>query len=120
MIFWTGNGIAVPFFFVGAYTLAETLTGLTLGKEFADKHTYDWVPGIGLLFGSAFCWLLVKHSEKSKSRVLIDKATGKEITFRPSNTFMFVPIRWFVFIGLLLGIAIFFFGIPDAYRSSHD
>jgi len=108
MIIWSGWGIATALIgvlgLVFAVVVPEKLTG---SKDFLKHHTWVWMLAMSLaaLVNFGFYKLFLA---KEKSRIVIDKQTGQEIHLRKNHSLFFIPVKWWSFIFIALGILLLF------------
>ena len=85
------------------YLVAAVGFLLALGTEYATEawsgdasyyQTHGWPLAAVLLTAGAASWLIGSYLHRKGSRVVIDKATGREETVGGDDTFFFVPIRF--------------------------
>jgi hypothetical protein len=109
MFIWRGWGLAV----VGLTFLALVLTELGVERMFADDRYYQdhgWPKLLGLTFGAALVWVLSGYVDNRTARVVVDKATGEELTLRNSHDLFLVPLRYWPAILIVLGLGFLVFG----------
>ena len=105
--FWRGHGGLVAVFMTVAFIAA---LGISSGLGTLEKPS----PINGVVFAGCFAaagaalWVIARRIEARPGRVMIDKETGREVTFGAgAGSFMFIPTRYcailLVVIGLLVG-----------------
>lgn len=91
MIVWTGAGVLVPFFLVGVIMLFTWLETVFPALRGMPKDVYL---GIQLIIVGILCYLFDLLLKREKPRIVIDKATGKEISLKAKHTMFFIPVFW--------------------------
>lgn len=108
-IFWRGFGFVVVLLTFAILVLTE----LSVERAFSDDTYYQangWPKLLALVISAALVWLMAKGLDRRPGRVVIDKATGQEVTLRSSHDLFFVPLRVWPAILVVLGIAMLLFG----------
>jgi hypothetical protein len=111
MIVWQGWGFFIVFVLAIASGITNVAFEIVTGSEEAFKSQ----------LGSAVMMLVAailnygfsrRLQSKSQDRVMIDKETGQEIILRSSHSLLFIPVKWwtpiFVVISALLAYAHYF------------
>ena len=109
MIIWRGYGIAV----VGLTFVVLILTELGVERMFSDENYYQargWPKLVALVLSAALVWLLWDRLDRRPARVVIDKATGQELTLREQHDLFFVPLRYWPAILIVAGLGFAIFG----------
>jgi hypothetical protein len=109
MIIWRGWGIAV----VGLTFVVLILTELGVERMFSDENYYQargWPKLVALVLSAALVWLLSNRLDRRPARIVIDKATGQELTLRERDDLFFVPLRYWPAILIVAGIGFAIFG----------
>jgi hypothetical protein len=93
MIVWNGKGYLVAVLAFAFLVLAE------YGSEamFHDQSYYQnhgWPLAAALVFAGIASWVLGRYLARSESRVVIDKATGQELTLGGNDALFFIPVRF--------------------------
>jgi hypothetical protein len=91
----------------GCLVLSELLTRSMFGDE-RYYQTHGWPKLAGLWVAAGLVYLLRSWFGSGKSRTLIDKETGKEITLSSESALLFIPGRLWPPILLALGVVFFF------------
>ncbi len=107
MIIWSGLGFIVGIIGFGCLLLSEYITEFA----FKDENYYQmhgWPKLAALLLAASLTWLLSTILDMKKAKVLIDKETGQEVVLRPNHAFFFIPIRFWPYIYIVLGVVFFF------------
>jgi hypothetical protein len=108
MVVWRGYGIAVALLAFAALLLAE----VTVEAVFGDQTYYQahgWPKLLALVVAAGAVWVLSRRLE-SRDRVVVDKATGQELTLRDRHDLFFVPLRYWPGILVAFGIGVAIFG----------
>jgi len=107
MIIWKGLGILVGIAGFVGFMLSEMLTRWLQKDEGAYYSAHAWPKLLGGVLGALLAFGMVKILAKGdKPRVVIDKATGKELQLRRGDALFFVPVKFWPYIILGLGIVI--------------
>jgi hypothetical protein len=98
MIIWKGWGVLVAVFAFGASIAMELITeSMTGDDEFYQREA--WPLALALVAAGIVTWLVGTRLHARGGRVVMDKATGRELTIGGSHTFFFVPMHYW---GVLL------------------
>jgi hypothetical protein len=105
MIIWSGFGFLVVVI-VFAFSLALNFAfNAWWGPSYYDTH--KWPVAISLFLSAIVCWFLGTALRKRKSRVVVDKATGKEFTLSRSNhRLFFIPMHLWGPILAVIGVVL--------------
>lgn len=108
MLIWRGYGIVVVVFAVVGLVVgkigAESLWGAPIP---VDKR--QWSELIGMCLAAALVYglhLLLQRA--SEPRAVIDKKTGREMVLVTKHDLFFIPVKYWPFILLALGLVFFF------------
>lgn len=98
MVVWSGFGILVSV--IPALTLAamQLATDALFGAAAYWQHS-QWLFSLGLLLSAAAVWLLGRRLNTRGARLLLDPATGEQVTLRPRHSFFFIRMEYWA--GLL-------------------
>jgi hypothetical protein len=117
MIIWSGWGILAPFLIIAGTLGANTLANSYFGPDYSKTHF--WVLGAGLFAGGFLCWLAGQWLYGRSSRVLVDRATGQEVTVGGSHTIFFLPMHWVGTLIMLAAIPAGIYGFPESSRKKN-
>ena len=108
MLIWRGYGILVAILTIVAYVVAAAVAEHAWGTPLTPDHR--GVVGLGgMLLAAALVYgLHLALARTSQPRVVIDKATGREITLVAKHDFFFIPVRFWAIILVALGVMFFF------------
>jgi hypothetical protein len=110
MLVWRGYGILVVVLAVVANIATNALAEHFWGKPLPHDIRGGAMFG-GMLLAAALVYGLHLFVERSNQpRVVVDKATGQEITLKSAHDFFYVPIKFWPYILVVLGIFIYFKG----------
>lgn len=93
MIIWKGWGFLVAVFVFGASLAMELVTESMTGDD-RFYQAQAWPLAVALFVAGVVTWFVGKHFQGRGGRVVIDKATGQELTIGGSHTFFFVPMHY--------------------------
>lgn len=100
MIFWTGFGFMV---------ILLTIVGMALSLLLLPLFGADtYVMPVGILFAAAIVFAFHRFvlMKRETPRELQDPKTGQMVVFRRTNSFMFIPVKFWPYILLVVaGIA---------------
>ena len=104
MVIWSGLGILVGLAGVVGLVLANLLTDLLTGdKTYYASHL--WTKLGGAVAASLLSFIVVMLLERgSRGRIVIDKATGREMVIRRRDSLFFIPAEYLPYIILVIGI----------------
>lgn len=99
MIVWSGLGFLVAIIMFGVAILFQELLPKLFGYE------ASWMLGLGYMASAIPIWLVSKKIS-GKGRIVIDKETGKELVIGRSNSFFFIPIRYWPYLAIIIGLIV--------------
>jgi hypothetical protein len=100
VIIWSGFGFLVAVFTFAFSLAANVITNFVTGSgAYWDAH--KWPLAVSLFLSAAACWLLGRFFHNRKTHILTDPQTGKQVLFRKSHTFFFIPMLYW---GPILGV----------------
>ena len=108
MIIWRGLGWAVAAITFAVLVLSE----LGIERLFADERDYQthgWPKLFALGVSAALVWMLAAHLKGRPGRVVIDKATGEELTLNKDHDLFFIPVRYWPIVLVALGVGFVLF-----------
>lgn len=82
MMVWTGAGVLVPFFLIAVIMLFSWLETQFPGLKSIQKNIYF---GVQLIIVGVLCYLFDLLLKREKPKIVIDKATGKEIALKAKH-----------------------------------
>lgn len=108
MIIWRGYGFLVVLLAICGNIFARIGAEQLWGKPLPiDKRQAAEL--VGMLLAAALIYLLhIAIQWSSKSRVVIDKETGQEITLLAKHDLFFIPVKYWALILASLGVIFFF------------
>ena len=107
MIIWRGLGFLVFVITLAALIFMEVLTG----RLFHDPSYYaahGWPKLVGFLIAAVAVWLLGNSLNRRPGRVVIDKATGRQVVLKPTHSLFFIRVDYWAAILVVLGIVFLF------------
>lgn len=108
MLIWRGWGILVFVLGLAPALLVQLAGDAVLGQGYYVAHR--WPKFVALALGAGLVWLLARVLAGRPARVLVDKATGEEVTVSGGDHLLFVPVRFWPPVILLFGIWLGLFG----------
>lgn len=100
IMIWSGFGFLVVVIVFGFSLAVNLAADAWLGAGYYAEH--KWPFAVGLLLSAVACWFIGLALQRRGSRVVIDKATGREFELRRNHRFFFIPIHiW----GIVLAVA---------------
>jgi hypothetical protein len=103
MIIWRGWGFLVAVFVFGASLAMELITeSLTGDDDFYQKEA--WPLALAFVVAGIVTWFVGKQLHARGARVVIDKATGRELAIGGSHTFFFVPMHYWAVVLIALAV----------------
>jgi hypothetical protein len=110
MIVWQGWGCLTIVIGFGALLVAQLLADALFGKSFYPGN--PWLRLVALIAGAVAVWFVGRWLNGRPGRVVIDKATGQEITLRARHTLFFIPMQYWAPIMVLIGLWLTFIPNP--------
>jgi len=107
LIIWRGAGAIVLLFGIISALLMNVVTSLVFNQDnyFAD---HAWAQGFSLWIAGAVSWFTGRYLNSRPGKVLIDKATGQEVTLKPNHSLFFIKIEYWGPILFVIGIGVWF------------
>ncbi len=107
MIIWNGLGFLVAVIVFILLLAAEYVTEWM----FADDSYYQahgWPKLLAFFIATAMIWPLGIYLNRKEGKVLIEKATGKEVLIKPNHSLFFIRMEYWGPILLVLGVIFLF------------
>lgn len=102
MIIWRGFGcLAIPII-AGCFFWVEVWFELISSHEFYRDH--GWPKVVAGLVAAVAVWFIGSYLNSRPGRALIDKQTGEEVVIRPSHDLFFIPMQWWSFAAVAIGV----------------
>ena len=105
IVFWKGAGVLVLVFGIVAALFTNVITSSVFNQNnyFAN---HAWAQGMALWIAATACWFLGRYLNNRPGRVLVDKATGQEVTLRPNHHLMFIKMQYWGPIFFVIGLGV--------------
>ena len=108
MIVWTGRGWVVALLSFALF-LATELTTEAISGDSSYYQQHGWTKLAPFLLSAAITFaLLALGVFREERRTLVDEQTGAEVKLRRRHTLFFIPMRYWPWILVALGIVFFF------------
>ncbi len=105
LIIWKGAGIVVLLLGILVCLALNILCAAVFHQnDYFQNHLWAWVTSLWIT--GALCWPIGRYLHAKPGRVLIDKATGQEITIKPEHHLMFIKVEYWAFIFLAIGLVV--------------
>jgi hypothetical protein len=104
VIIWSGWGILVGLVAIGVLALLNVAIDAALGTGFYAAHI--WPKLVSWVLAGALSWPLARWLEARPGRMVVDKASGRELMLKPRHSLFFVPVRYWPFILAGIGILV--------------
>jgi hypothetical protein len=101
-IFWSGWGVLVVVVAFAGLILGQVLVDAVLGPGYYTSNS--WPKLLASLIAAAAVWIVGVRLNSEPGRVLIDKASGQEITLRRRHTLFFVEMQYWAIPIALFGL----------------
>ena len=99
MIFWKGYGVLALVIAVVIGAIMSLLVKWIFGVN------EDYGACAGTFISAIVIWIVGrKLNDPAKNRVMIDKATGREILFKPDHSLFFIKMQYWAFIVAGIGV----------------
>ncbi len=107
MIIWKGKG-----FIVAVITfLMLVLTEFSVEGLFKDEtyyQTHGWPKLVAFFIAGCVVLPIGKYLNRKESKVLVEKATGKQVVLKAAHTLYFINVEYWSYILFALGVIYFF------------
>lgn len=100
MLIWSGLGILVYVIGLVCYFGMNAI----VGEQYMDSH--GWPKSVALFVSAILVTGLGLYLRRKPGRVMIDKATGQEMTLKSEHTTLFIPVIYWG--PILAAMAIYF------------
>ena len=119
MIIWRGKGWLV-FAVIFLFSLLSNLitNAITGNRAFYNHNSIHF--GLSLFCSAIAIFFLFKRLEKEKSRILIDKQTGEEFSFKKTHELFLIPVKYWSYITVALGLIVILKQIFIPWTSTFD
>jgi hypothetical protein len=107
MIIWSGFGFLVAIIGFGSLVLTEVITKSSFHDE-TYYQTHGWPKLVAFWVAAALVYLVGLWLDRQPGRAMIDKATGQEVVLKRKHALFFIPVRYWPYIFLGLGVVFFF------------
>lgn len=103
MLIWTGAGILVVLLGLAGIGTSAAIFAL-LGQDLGQNENI--FPPIGLFIGAIYTFLFYKYvlAKREAPRHLQDPQTGKPVVIKRSNSFMFIPFKFWPYVLAVIGL----------------
>ena len=98
MMIWSGWGILVYVIGLACYFGMNAL----VGERYMDSR--GWPTAVALFVAAILVTALGVYLRRRPGRVMIDKATGQEVTLRSDHTAVFIPVVYWGAIFAAIGL----------------
>jgi hypothetical protein len=93
VIIWSGWGFLVAVIVFGASLTMEIVTEAVVGDD-RFYQVQAWPFALALALSGVIIWIVGKYLQARGARVVIDKATGQELTIGGRDRFFFIPMHY--------------------------
>ena len=109
MLIYSGAGILVPVLTFVTFWFTRDFFDYTLSLKQGYFWAHPWAQLLATLIAAGGCYLIGAYFNRHRSKVLIEKESGTELSAGSAHTFFFIPMHWWAFIILIGGIFTSFF-----------
>jgi hypothetical protein len=102
MLVWQGAGIMAVLIPIILVFVAQWGVDSYFGLGYAVTH--GWQNAVAWALGAAFVWVLGTKLEKMPGKNLIDPATGCSVELKPRHTLLWIPMKYWSIIWLMVSI----------------
>ena len=107
LIIWRGAGAAVILLAILAALVTNIVTSSWFNQNnFLQDHA--WAQTVALWLAGAGCWFLGRYLHSKPGRILVDKASGQEVTIKPNHSLFFIKLEYWGPILLVIGFFVLF------------
>jgi hypothetical protein len=103
MIVWTGWGILVAVIGFGSLVLTELLVE-SATRDSSFYQTHAWAQAAAIWLAAGLVHLLARFFERDPGRTWLDPVTGEQVCLRAKHSLFFVPMHFWPYILLGLGV----------------
>ena len=107
MIIWQGFGFLVAVVGIASLVLTEYAVR-EITKNEVYYQTHGWPKLVGLWLAAIATFLIARYFDSRPGKVVIEKDTGREIVLRQSHSLFFVPMKYWAYVFLVLGVVFLF------------
>jgi hypothetical protein len=107
MIIWQGFGFLVAVVGIGILALTEYVTRALTKNDFYYT-THGWPKLVGLWLAAAAIYGIARYFDSQPGKVVIEKNTGNEIVLKKAHSLFFVPMKYWPYVMLVLGVVFLF------------
>ena len=107
LIIWRGAGALVLLFGIISALLMNVVTSLVFNQNnyFAN---HAWAQAFSLWIAGAASWFTGRYLNRRPGKVLIEKATGQEVTLKPNHSLFFIKVEYWGPILFVIGVCVLF------------
>jgi hypothetical protein len=107
MLVWRGAGILAAF--VAAFgAIAAQIVFISISGDDHFVRNHWWAYFIVGLSAALAVWGFSRYLDRDKGRVVIDKASGKEILLKKKHDIFFIPVRFWPYIIVGFTVLLYF------------
>lgn len=107
MIIWKGFGILVVIIAILSIAIVQLVArAATNDPHFGETH--HWVGGLALIIAAVPVFFVGRYFNTRPGRVVIDKATKRELVIRRTHSLFFIPMEYWAIILPLIGFGLMF------------
>ncbi len=107
MIIWSGFGFLVVVFAFACSLTMNVFTNALFGSGYYQTHA--WPLALAIAIAGALTWLVGNALNRRQGRVMIEKATGREVLLRRNHSLFFIRMHYWGPILIALAFASLFF-----------
>ena len=93
LIIWRGAGGLVLIFGIVSALLTNIVTSAVSGENnyFAG---HSWAQALSLWLTATVCWFLGRYLNGKPAKIIVNKATGQEMSLKPRHDLMFIKMEY--------------------------
>ena len=98
MVVWSGAGILGALIPFAIYLVVQ----LGFGEAYTDAHSWPFIAAMAV--AAPIVWFLGSWLNSRPGQVVVDKATGKEMTLRKQHRLFWIPMQYWAALWLVLAV----------------
>lgn len=106
ILVWTRLGFLIPIIFIAIAIIIFSISSSIFTQEYIESAR--WLFSLMFLISGIIYWFLGNLLNNKKSKKMIDPQTNRVVFIKKRHNFFFIPIQYWLFIMIIIGIILFF------------